>query len=245
VETLKRFLANGYPVVVEKGFNCEKGENCSGWFGHYSTFTGYDDDQGVFILQDSYRGPNLKMKYADVMENWRAFNYLYVVLFPAGAEHDAKVQQLLGPALDVTQNYRDALARAQQETTTTTGQANSFAWFNIGTNLHSLKDYMGAAAAYDQARQVGLPYRMLWYQFGPYLSYYYGGHYQDVVDLATFAIDSVTTVPGLEEAYYWRGLSQIALGDPTAAAEDFRTALQRHPGYKPAIEGLQQLGQTP
>ena len=26
VDTLKRFLAAGYPVVVEKGFTCEKGE---------------------------------------------------------------------------------------------------------------------------------------------------------------------------------------------------------------------------
>ena len=123
LETLKRFIANGYPVMVEKGFNCVKGENCSGWFGHYSTFTGYDDAQGVFILQDSYRGPNVKMSYADVVENWRSFNYLYIVLFPAGAEQDAKVQQLLGPALDVNQNYRDALARAQQETLNNSGQA--------------------------------------------------------------------------------------------------------------------------
>ncbi|MEP7357627.1 MAG: hypothetical protein ABI847_10340, partial [Anaerolineales bacterium] len=196
-------------------------------------------------LQDSFRGPNIKMTYADVVLNWRSFNYLYMVLFPAGPENDAKVQQLLGAALDVDQNYRDALARAQKEALSSTGDAAAFAWFNVGTNLHTLKDYAGAAAAYDQARQLGLPYRMLWYQFGPYLSYYYMGRYQDVVDLATFAINSVTTVPGLEEAYYWRGLSEIALGQPDQAADDFRTALLRHPGYKPAIEGLAQLGLTP
>jgi tetratricopeptide (TPR) repeat protein len=245
VDTLKRFLAAGYPVVVEKGFTCAKGERCSGWFGHYSTFSGYDDAEGVFILQDSFRGPNLKMTYTDVVENWRSFNYLYVVLFPAGPDNDAKIQQLLGPALDVEKNYRDALARAQDEALTSTGEAASFAWFNVGTNLTTLKDYAGAAAAFDQARQIGLPYRMLWYQFGPYLAYYYMGRYQDVVDLATFAIDSVTTVPGLEEAYYWRGLSEIAIGQPDQAEKDFRTALLRRPGYKLAIEGLAQLGLTP
>ncbi|MEP7359861.1 MAG: C39 family peptidase, partial [Anaerolineales bacterium] len=67
VDTLKRFLAAGFPVVVEKGFTCEKGERCTGWFGHYSTFSGYDDAKGVFILQDSFRGPNIKMTYADVV----------------------------------------------------------------------------------------------------------------------------------------------------------------------------------
>jgi len=86
---------------------------------------------------------------------------------------------------------------------------------------------------------------MLWYQFGPYLSYYYMARYQDVVDLATFAIKSVTTVPGLEEAYYWRGQAEQSLGQPQAAIDDYKTALDRHPGYKLAVDALNNLGQTP
>jgi tetratricopeptide (TPR) repeat protein len=245
LDTLRRFIAAGYPVLVEKGFYCQKGERCTGWFGHYSLFTAYDDAQSVFTLQDSFRGPNMKMSYADVMDNWRAFNYLYLVVFPAGPERDQEVKALLGPALDVDANYRDALARAQAEALTSTGDLGAFAWFNVGTNLHNLQDYAGAAVAYDQARQIGLPYRMLWYQFGPYRSYYYMARYSDVVDLATFAIDSVTTVPGLEEAYYWRGMSERALGQPDAAAEDFRTALERHPGFQPASDALAEMGLSP
>ena len=244
VDTIKRFLANGYPVVVEKGFTCTSKDHCTGWFGHYSTVSGYDDDKGVFTLQDSYFGPNLKMSYDEFVANWRAFNYLYLVFFPAGVKHDTVVSQLLGPALDVNKNYHDALARSQQEALTSTGEADAFAWFNVGTNLHSLKDYRGAAAAYDQARQIGLPYRMLWYQFGPYLSYYYMARYQDVVDLATFAINS-TPLPGLEESYYWRGQAEESLGTPDAAIADYKTALDRHTGYKPAIDALKKLGQTP
>jgi hypothetical protein len=245
VDDIKRFLANGYPVVVEKGFTCTNKDRCTGWFGHYSTVSGYDDDNGVFTLQDSYFGPNLKLSYDTFVANWRAFDYLYIVFFPAGSQHDNQVAQLLGPALDVNKNYRDALARAQQEALTSTGEPDAFAWFNVGTSLADLKDYAGAAAAYDQARQIGLPYRMLWYQFGPYLSYFYMARYQDVVDLATFAINSVTTVPGLEEAYYWRGQAEEALGQPDAAIADYHTALDRHAGYKPAIAALQKLGQTP
>jgi tetratricopeptide (TPR) repeat protein len=245
LDTLRRFIAAGYPVLVEKGFNCEKGENCSGWFGHYSVFVGFNDETRTFLLQDSYRGPNLEMAYDDVMENWRAFNYLYIVPFPAGAEHDAKVRALLGPAADLNQNYQDALARAQEEARTLTGEQQAMAWFNVGTNLHYMDDYNAAAQAYDQAREIGLPYRMLWYQFGPYRAYYYMGRYQEVVDVASFAIDSVNTVPGLEEAYYWRGLSLIALGQQDKAVEDFRTALARHPGWKPAIEALATLGLVP
>jgi tetratricopeptide (TPR) repeat protein len=230
---------------VEKGFACVEGERCSGWFGHYSNFTGYDDARGVFILQDSYRGPNITMSYDEVVENWRAFNYLYVVLFPAGEAHDGRVRALLGPAADVNQNYRDSLARAQAEALASTGQAAAFAWFNVGTNLHYMKDYKGAAAAFDQARQIGLPYRMLWYQFGPYRAYYYMARFQDVVDLATFAITSVPTVPGLEEAYYYRGLAELELGQPAEAEADFRTALQRHPGWAPALQALADMGLAP
>ena len=245
LETIKRFVAAGYPVLMEKGYYCEKGERCSGWFGHYSVVTGYDDATQVFITQDSFRGPNLKLTYDYIKENWRAFNNVYLVIFPAGAEQDAKVQALLGDVADVDAMYREALERAQSETQTLTGEAASFSWFNVGTNLVYFKDYAGAAQAYDRARELGLPYRMLWYQFGPYLSYYYTARYQDVVDLATFAIDGAIGEPGLEEAYYWRALSEEALGQPDKAIDDYRTALIRHPGYQPAIDGLTALGQTP
>jgi tetratricopeptide (TPR) repeat protein len=245
VDTLKRFLAAGYPVLVEKGYTCEQGDRCSDWFGHYSVVTAYDDTTETFTLQDTYLGPNLKLSYDEVMENWRAFNYLYVVLFPADPGHDAEVRSLLGEAVDLDKNYRSALTRAQQEAAGSTGDAAAFAWFNIGTNLYYLQDYAGAAAAFDQSRQIGLPYRMLWYQFGPYTSYYYMSRYEDVIELATFAIDSVNTVPGLEEAYYWRALSQRANGEFALAEEDLRTALARHPGWQPAIEALTEMGLTP
>lgn len=245
LDTLKRFIAAGYPVLVEKGYTCEKGERCSGWFGHYSVFTGYDDAESYFITQDTFRGPDLKLSYDYVLTNWRAFDYLYLVVFPAGAERDAEVAALLGAAADLNRNYHDALARAQNEALALTGEDAAFAWFNVGTNLYYLQDYAGAAAAYDQARQTGLPYRMLWYQFGPYRSYYQMARYQDVIDLATFAINGAIGEPGLEEAYFWRGQAEEALGQRDQAIEDYRTALVRHPDYQDALDALAALGVTP
>jgi len=244
VDTLKRFIAAGYPVLVEKGFVCENTERCKDWFGHYSVFAGYDDARRVFILQDTYRGPDIRLSYDELATHWRAFNFLYVVAFPAGAEQDAQVVSLLGPAADLDQNYRDALARAQYEALTLTGQDAAFAWFNVGTNLSYLRDYAGAAAAYDQARRIGLPYRMLWYQFGPYRSYYQMARYQDVIDLATFAIESAN-VPGLEEAYSWRGQAEETLGLRDQAIADYRETLKWHPGDEEAMKALEALGETP
>ncbi len=104
--------------------------------------------------------------------------------------------------------------------------------------------YAGAAAAFDQARQAGLPYRMLWYQFGPYRAYYYTSRFQDVVDLATFAIKS-TPKPGLEEAFYWRGLAYEALGQTDLAVADYRAALVQNPSDVQAQEALARLGLAP
>ena len=240
VDLLKRFIAAGYPPMVEKGFDVPD----KGWMGHYGVISAYDDQREVFTLQDTYLGPNIKMSYAEFERNWRAFNYVYLIVFPAGQERDAEVVSLLGEMADLDHSYRVALERAQTEAPRLTGQEAAFAWFNQGTNLSYLKDYAGAAAAYDQARKIGLPYRMLWYQFGPYLSYYVMGRYQDVIDLATFAIKSAN-IPAIEESYYWRGMAEQALGQRNAAIDDYREALNQHPGFALAKEALAQLGVAP
>jgi tetratricopeptide (TPR) repeat protein len=69
--------------------------------------------------------------------------------------------------------------------------------------------------------------------------------YQDVVDLATFAISGAIGEPGLEEAYYWRGQAEEALGQRDQAIDDYRTALVRNPNYQPAKDALAVLGAAP
>jgi hypothetical protein len=72
---LKRFIASGFPVIVEKGF---EGASFDGWMGHYELVTGYDDASGQFTTQDSYMGPNLKVPYNQMESWWRAFNFTYM-----------------------------------------------------------------------------------------------------------------------------------------------------------------------
>ena len=120
------------------------------------------------------------------------------------------------------------------------GDWATFSWFNAGSSLNSLGRYEEAAAAYDQARNLGLPFRMLWYQFGPYESYYRTGRYDDVIALANATL---ATTSNLEESYYWRGMARLAQGDPDVARADFEAALHYHPGWSPAVEALGQLPQ--
>jgi tetratricopeptide (TPR) repeat protein len=79
---------------------------------------------------------------------------------------------------------------------------------------------------------------MLWYQFGPYESYYAVGRYDDVIALADATL---ATTDNLEESYYWRGMARLARGDTNGARADFESALRYHAGWPPAVAALQQM----
>jgi hypothetical protein len=243
---LKRFLAIGLPVILEKGF---EGPDFDGWMGHYALVTGYSDPDKIFTLQDSYYGPDQVMGYGDLDRFWRAFNFTYLVVFPA--KRQAEVTAILGPQADKTFNDQYAAQKASDEIFSLAGRDQYFAWFNRGSSLVALQDYAGAAAAYDQAfalypsiPEKERPWRMLWYQTGPYWAYYYTRRYQDVIDLATSTLDNMSE-PVLEESYYWRALAGEAAGDLPGAIEDLQTSLKQHPGFEPAVEQLERLGVKP
>ena len=119
---------------------------------------------------------------------------------------------------------------------------NAYAWFNLGSNLLYFERYEEAAQAYDTALTLGLPWRFLRYQFGPYITYFNVGRYQDIYDLAdaTLALTS-----NAEESLLWRGWAQYRLGDTVGAIEDFQAALNVNPGYQDALYALEFLGASP
>jgi peptidase C39-like protein/tetratricopeptide repeat protein len=245
VDTLKRFIAAGYPVIVQKGLVCKEGDDhCTGWVGHYALVIGYNDARKQFTFEDSFRGSGIKLIYRDLLAEWRAFNYTYIVAYPAGAARHAEVLSLLGEAEDVQRNYEAALARAQEEAAASKYSPAAFAWFNVGTNLTALGDYQAAAAAYDEARQIKLPSAMLWYQFGPFRAYFEAGRYDDVEHLTSFAI-SAAHLSGVEEAYYWRGRTREALGQHDKAFDDYRSALAANPTYQLAQQALKPATEMP
>ncbi len=243
---LKNFVAAGFPVLIEKGF---EGIQFEGWMGHYEVVNGYDDGQSEFTVQDSYNGPDQKVTYASMESNWRAFNYVYMVIYPP--DHEAQVVSILGPQADLAYNQAYTAQKAAAEISQLSGRDQFFALYNRGSSLVAQQDYSGAATAYDQAYQLypsipeaKRPWRMTWYQTGPYFAYYYTARYNDVINLATQTLES-TTLPGLEESWVWRGRAENAIGDTTDAISDFRSALLWHPNFQPALDDLAQLGVSP
>lgn len=242
IALVKEFVAAGLPVIVEKGF---EGPDFESWMGHYVLVTGYSDMDQTFTIQDSYNGPDQVVGYEELNQYWRAFNYAYLVVFPE--QHSEDVLDILGPLKDQDYRERHALEMASDEIYSLSGRDLFFAWFNRGSSLVALQDYAGAALAYDEAFQIypsipeqERPWRILWYQTGPYWAYYYTGRYQDVINLSTTTLNAMSE-PVLEESYYWRAKAHVALGNTEDAVMDLQTSLELHPEFLPAKQLYQSL----
>jgi len=230
---LRSFLAAGYPVLIEAGTEILEGGG--GWAAHYLLVTGYDDSRQTFSVQNSYLRHENVFSYEALEESWKPFNYIYMIVYPP--EKVAEIEALMGDDLDFEDNRIRALHAAQQQLAADNDDA--FAWFNQGTNLVALERYEEAAQSYDTAFQLGLPWRFLRYQFGPYLAYFHSGRFEDVIEIANLTLQRT---PNSEEALLWRGWALFQLGDEYAAAADFQQAYALNPSYGDARYALEFLG---
>jgi len=255
LHTLKSLLSAGFPSVIEKGYYERDTQGKRTWMGHYLFVTGYDEAQEIFIVQDAYYlngeqpRKNRRISYEELLEGWRSFNYLFMVVYPPDREQE--VMTALGNWSDPNWAYRHALELAESDIQTQEEIDLFFSWFNKGTSLVQLQDYAGAGAAYDRAFTLyaGLtqdnsqrPYRMVWYQTGPYWAYFYTGRYQDVINLANVTLSTPSTGPTLEESLYWRAMASYAIGKTGPAATDMLETVRLNPNFAPGIQRLKEWG---
>ncbi len=227
ISLLQTLLSNGFPVIVETWLEPED----RGGLGHYRLLSGYDRANGSFIAQDSLYGPDVRVQIDEFDGLWRVFNRKYLLLY--SPEEELRLRAILGPAADDAQMLNATLQRAQAEARE--DENDPYSWFNIGSSYVALGEMELAAGAFDEARRIGLPYRMLWYQFEPFQAYLATGRYAEVIDLATAVLEGTG---GLEELYYYRGLARRAFGEEETAARDFEAALAYNPLFLPAARAL-------
>lgn len=244
LEMIKQFLAAGYPVVIEKGYELPD----SGWWGHYLTVFGYDDNLQEIYSQDTYLGPwdgsGRVDSYEDVEHYWQHFNNTFYVVYRP--EQEAEVQAILGEEIfDDFTMWQKVAAIADEQTKS--DPEDEFAWFNLGTALTRMgavtgdaQYYQGGAQAYDRAREIGLPPRMLWYQFEPYLAYMRSDRYQDMVDLADATLETQGG-RNVEETYLYKGHALSYLGDVSGAITAYQEALAVNENFYPAEIALGSL----
>ncbi|MEZ4868882.1 MAG: tetratricopeptide repeat protein [Caldilineaceae bacterium] len=236
-DLMRLLLSNGIPVLIETWLEPEPNDG----MGHYRLLTGYDDAAQYWIGYDSYVSVNLinpngdyqgiRMPYQETDMLWSVFNRTYLLIYT-----DAQaptVAAIFGAALDEQVMWQQTLQQA--EAVVKQWPNNAYGWFNLGSSRTALGDYAGAAQAFDRARQLGLPWRMLWYQFGPFQAYYAVGRAQDVVALADATLVNTKSI---EELHYWRGQGLAALGQWDEARRAWQRALALNPDYAPAQAAL-------
>lgn len=236
MELLKNFIAANFPVLVETSYFPQGYD----WIGHYQTIVGYDDTARVFNIFDSYigageNGEGITEPYDEFDRNWQDFNRVFIVVYEPSRE--GLVQQILGERADLTRAAEIALATANRERRA--DPRDLFAWFNIGSSLVKLGRYEEAAAAYDRARQLGLPFRVNWYQFGAFEAYFETGRYADV--LALVDVNLTNGAEYVEETYYWQGRVYEAQQRFTEASQSFQRALSHNPRYAAASDALNSM----
>lgn len=255
IDLAKRLLAAGFPFIAEKGYYEKDYTGKVAWLGHYQFVTGYDDAKGVLVVQDTWNdGPNFPISYEEFIssEAWLSFNNIFIVVYQP--EREGELMQVLGPYADDQWAARRALEIAEEGIREFEGIEQYFAWYAKGTSHVALFEYADAAAAFDQAFAIyndlgkddkQRPYRMMWYQTGPYRAYFYAQRYQDVISLANITLTDTISKPTLEESLYWRGRAKYMIGDTPGAIADYREALRLHPNWGPATQALQDLGVQP
>ena len=242
LETLKRLIAAGYPVIIEGTTSLNPDDtgwpDDDLWAAHYLLLNGYDDAAQTFTAQDAYRGPDKKIPYEQVESEWKPFNYVYMVVYLP--EQEEQVRTLLGQNWDPGLNRLQALDMA--EAAIADDPADAFAWFNKGSNLIYFERYDEANAAYDKARELGLPQRMFRYQFGPFIANFQSNRTDDLLALTEYALQRTEMS---EETWLWHGWALYRQGDTNGAVENWRKALSIRPGYEDALYALSFVGATP
>ncbi len=244
-DILRRLVAGGFPVIVEVGLEPQGEFAWLEWYGHYLLPVAYDDGQQRFWVYDSWFGTSevpfenadsegRVISYADLENDWEQFNWTYIVLYRP--DEASTVAEIIGGHMDDRLMWETALTRVQDGLRA--DGSNAFLWFNLGTVYNALGNYELAAAAFDQARGIGLPWRMLWYQFGPYEAYFALGRYADIITLADVTLQDR---PYFEESYYYRGLANAALGNMLSARNDLERAVEFNPNFAPAVQALAEL----
>lgn len=235
----RTLISNGIPLIIETWLE----EEPNNGMGHYRLLTGYDDAAQHWTIYDSYISTDLVngdpnnyqgiyAAYDQTEAWWKVFNHTYILAYPP--DRDPLVRSILGNNYDTKLMWQNAVASSQAAVAA--DPADVFAYFNLGSSLTHEGDYQAAANAFDRARILGMPWRMLWYQFGPFETYTQVGRYQEVIDLGQKTLASADD--GIEEIHYWSGQAKAALGDNTGAQAEWKHALMLNPDYLPAQQAL-------
>lgn len=228
-DILRALLSNGIPVIVEQWLERPDDELTA----HYRVVKGYNTTEGIWIVDDSYTGPNRRYSEADFDRWWIPFNRVYMpVIRP---DQEPLVRAIVGDIYDNPQlMWEQTAARAETELAT---NENHYSWYNLGEARYKLGNLEGAISAFESSFTYQYPYRLQWYIFTYMEAYNAAGMHQRVLDLTSNYTQST-----VEEIFYQRGVALEALGRTDEALQSYQQAATLNARLTVAAEAVARLG---
>lgn len=227
-EIIKQFIASGIPVITRTWLK----ENDD--IGHYRIIKGYDENLKEFIQDDSLQGKNLKYSYEEFDKIWDKFNYEYLVLVPK--EKQKIAEQILGEDLDEKIAWQKAVELSQKKLKI---NPNDFtAGFNLSVAFYKLGEYQKSVDEFEKV-ESNLPFRTLWYQIEPILSYYELGKYDQVFQISDQILNNHNRA--FSELYILKGNIYLKQGNKNAAGQEFEKAVFYNKNLIAAKDALSSL----
>lgn len=210
IQTIKQFISLGYPVIARTWLKPTDD------IGHFRVIKGYTEN--TLIQDDSLQGKNLSYSIAEFNEIWKKFNYEYLVLVPEDRKKEA--ERILGENLNESVAWQKAVKLSEEELAK--NPDDIYTRFNLSTALYRVGNYKRSVEEFEKV-ESRLPFRTLWYQIEPILSYYELGNYDRVFAITERVLNYHNRA--FSELYLLRGNSYLKLGNKSAAQEEFQKAI--------------------
>ena len=231
-QTLRTLLANDFAVIVARWITTT--ETAETW--HYQVLRGYDQASAAFAVHDTVFGPDVMLPYADMDRQWQVLGRPYMLVYLP--EQEGLARAILGSEWERSAMWTAALARAQGEVGA--NAQNALAWLNRASALTELSRHEEALESFDQAQEIGLPPGLLSYRLKLYECLLNLKAYDELLALTETAL---AQGGNMERLYLYRALAYTALNDPAKARAAYEQALDVHPGWVPAEEGLKSISE--
>lgn len=225
LETIRAFVSRGLPVLTRT--LTAPSED----IGHFRVIKGYDDAKGVIIQDDSLQGHNLEYSFADFNLMWKYFGYEYLVLVPQTRIPEAEA--VLGEDADPDVAWQKAVKLAEDRLRENPGDV--LARFNLSVALYHTGDFRRSAGEFEKVEH-SLPFRTLWYQLEPVISYFELGEDERVLEIAGRILNNHNRA--YSELYLLRGHIYRRRGETEAARKEYELAVYYNHNLREAHDAL-------
>ena len=235
LESLKAHVAAGRPVIAPAWHIDANGEE----MGHYRTVYGYSDEERIVFIRDTLDGPDYALTYADFDFLWGVYNRPLILITPPSPAEAAAPAPADSPAAPVhppnTPSPPHHVDRAPgspppapDSLNITPARAEALSLFAEGMARSDKGEHAEAAAIFERAAELGLPWRIWWYFPRGLASYAAAGMNERLLAVVRAAL---TPYPYSEELHYWAARAQDSAGDIQGAAASLTTSLSLKPGW--------------